>query len=59
MFCVSLVIFFMTTRCWRAYPLVPALPARIVLLGKVPQIVIVVEVEKLHKVLEGKKRQGR
>lgn len=37
-----------------AYPLVSSFSARIVLLGKVPQVVIVVEVEKLHKVLKWK-----
>ena len=34
------------------YPLVPSFSARVVLLGEVPQIVVVVEVEKLHEVLE-------
>lgn len=34
------------------YPLVPSLSARVVLLGKVPQVVIVVEVEKLYEVLK-------
>lgn len=34
------------------YPLLPSFSARVVLLGKVPQVVVVVEVEKLHEVLE-------
>lgn len=34
------------------YPLVPSFSARVVLLGAVPQVVVVVEVEKLHEVLE-------
>lgn len=42
-----------TLRCC-SYPLVPSFSARIVLLGKVPQVVVVVEVEKLHEVLQRK-----
>lgn len=34
------------------YPLITSFSARVVLLGKVPQVVVVVEVEKLHEVLE-------
>lgn len=37
------------------YPLVSALPAGVVLLGKVPQVVVVVEVKKLHQVLKRQK----
>ena len=36
------------------YPLVPSLPAGVVLLGEVPQVVVVVEVEELHQVLQGR-----
>lgn len=35
-----------------SYPLVPSFPAGVALLGEVPQVVVVVEVEKLHEVLE-------
>lgn len=34
------------------YPLVSALSAGVVLLGKVPQVVVVVEVKKLHQILK-------
>lgn len=34
------------------HPLVASLPARIVLLGKVPQVVVVVEVKERHQVLK-------
>lgn len=41
---------------WRGaacpYPLVASFAARVVLLGKVPQVVVVVEVEELDEVLE-------
>lgn len=51
------------TWAWRGgvcpYPLVASFSARVVLLGEVPQIVVVVEVEKLHQVLKYKDRKTK
>lgn len=38
------------------HPLVPSLSARIELLGEVPQVVVVVEVEQGHQILQPERR---
>lgn len=38
------------------HPLVPSLSARIELLGEVPQVVVVVEVEQGHQILQQERK---
>lgn len=40
-----------------SYPLLPSFSARVVLLGKVPQVVVVVKIEEFHQILKCREKK--
>lgn len=45
-------------RAERSYPLFPSFSARVIFLSEVPQVVIVVEIEKFHQILKCKSKRN-